>query len=146
MRPWSNLFKNFVTATVGGLLLLFSNPALCQTPWENPPRQLPANVQEWLDLEMLANPVTPSERIRKPLRLEHIEIPLKLLGRDFVIEDRGLGLRKEIEESLVFERTAKNLCDGFLIPRTPNINKKSSIILPPKPERFRQSITALSVI
>lgn len=80
-------------------ILLFSVPSFAEiTIWENVPVHLPANVREWLHLEVKVNTGASSERTDQPIRLEHVEIPMALLKDSF-----GLGLRQEILDSLVIE-------------------------------------------
>lgn len=80
----------------------FAQFGFAQVIWENPPITLPSNVQEWLNLEVKVNPGSSSSRTGQPIRLEHIDVPIELLS-----ENVGLDLRKEILESLVFEKNRK---------------------------------------
>jgi len=78
-----------------------------------------ANVKEWLYFEVKVNPGL-KNATDQPLRLEHIEIPMELLG-----ESIGLNLRKEIYESLVFEKDGKKFVRWIFILKILNLKKKS---------------------
>ncbi len=69
----------FATSYLIPLLLFFSKMCWGFSIWPNPPVTPPANVKEWLYLQVKVNPGASAERTDQPLRLEHVEIPAELL-------------------------------------------------------------------
>ena len=77
----------FAFAEARSDLLIVGKPAV----------QLPLSAQMMVDWETRFNPA--GERSNQPFWIEHLEIPLSILG-----ESVGLGLDKKIYESMVFRK------------------------------------------